>query len=97
LNEQVLALVRYFAQAKKPIAAICHGVQLLTAAGVLEGRGCTAYPAVGPEVKQAGGRWVEIPVDQAHVDGALVTAPAWPAHPQWLAALLRLLGTRIEL
>src|SRR5437588_4111055 len=96
LNEAVLQIVRHFASAKKPIAAICHGVQLLTAAGVVAGKGCTAYPAVGPEVKSAGGRWLEMAVDQAHVDGNLVTAPAWPAHPQWLAKFLQVLGTRIE-
>jgi protease I len=97
LNEAVLRIVRHFAEAGKPIAAICHGIQILTAAGVVEGKACTAYPAVGPEVKRAGGRWVELAVDKAHVDGNLVTAPAWPAHPQWLAKFLLVLGTRIEL
>ncbi|HEV3255585.1 MAG TPA: DJ-1/PfpI family protein [Gemmataceae bacterium] len=96
LNEDVLRLVRHFAGANKPIAAICHGVQILTAAGVVEGKSCTAYPAVAPEVKRAGGRWQEVAVDRAHVDGNLVTAPAWPAHPQWLAKFLQVLGTRIE-
>jgi protease I len=96
LNPKVVQIVRHFAQAKKPIAAICHGVQLLTAAGVVEGKACTAYPAVGPEVRSAGGKWIDTPVDQAHVDGNLVTAPAWPAHPQWLAKFLLVLGTRIE-
>jgi protease I len=96
LNPRVIGVVRHFAEARKPIAAICHGVQLLTAAGVLEGKGCTAYPAVAPEVRSAGGRWVETPVDQAYVEGNLVTAPAWPAHPQWLAKFLHVLGTRIE-
>jgi protease I len=91
LNEDVLRIVRHFTDANKPIAAICHGVQILTAAGVLEHKSCTAYPAVGPEVKRAGGKYVEVPVDKAHVDGKLVTAPAWPAHPQWLAAFVRLL------
>jgi protease I len=96
LNPKVVQIVRHFAQAKKPIAATCHGVQLLTAAGVVEGKGCTAYPAVAPEVRSAGGKWIDTPVDQAHVDGNLVTAPAWPAHPQWLARFLQVLGTRIE-
>jgi protease I len=96
LNESVLRVVRHFAEASKPIAAICHGAQLLAAAGVLKGKGCTAYPAVGPEVKAAGGKWVEVAVDKAHVDGRLVTAPAWPAHPQWLAKFLEILGTRID-
>src|SRR5262245_53030492 len=85
LNEEVLALVRHFTEKNKPIAAICHGAQLLAAAGVLKGKSCSAYPAVGPEVKCAGGKFVDIPVDQAHADGNLVTAPAWPAHPAWLA------------
>jgi protease I len=96
LDDRVLQIVRHFADTNKPIAAICHGAQLLAAAGVLEGKACTAYPAVGPEVKRAGGRWVEVAVDQAHADGNLVTAPAWPAHPQWLARFLHVLGTRIE-
>jgi protease I len=96
LNERVLAVVRHFAESRKPIAALCHGLQVLTAAGVVRGRKCTGYPAVGPEVRAAGGEWVDVPVDQAHADGNLVTAPAWPAHPQWLAKFLQVLGTRIE-
>ncbi|WP_375055140.1 DJ-1/PfpI family protein [Zobellella sp. DQSA1] len=97
LNPRVLEMVRHFGDAGKPIAAICHGAQLLVAAGVVKGKGCSAYPAVGPDIGLAGGDWVDIPVDQAHVDGNLVTAPAWPAHPAWLAAFLQLLGTRISL
>jgi protease I len=97
LDEQVLRLVRHFADKGKPIAAICHGVQILTAAGVVEGKSCTAYPTVAPEVKRAGGRWTELAADQCQVDDTLVTAPAWPAHPRWLAAFLSVLGTRIEL
>ncbi len=97
LDSRVLELVRHFAQAGKPIAAICHGAQVLAAAGVLSGRACSCYPAVGPDVRAAGGEYVDIPVDQAHVDGNLVTAPAWPAHSPWLARFLEALGTRIEL
>ena len=97
LNEKVLAAVRHFAEANKPIAAVCHGAQVLIAAGVVSGRACTAYPAVGPDVKAAGGQWVDKAVDQAHVDGNIVTAPAWPAHPEFLAKFLELLGTKIEL
>jgi protease I len=91
LNESVLDVVRHFAEANKPIAAICHGAQLLAAAGVIRGRSCSAYPACAPEVNLAGGTFVETPIDGAHVDGNLVTAPAWPAHPAWLAAFLKLL------
>ena len=96
LNQDVLKMVRHFAEAKKPIAAICHGAQVLAAAGVLEGRGCSAYPAVGPDVTRSGGTYVEVPMDKAHVDGNLVTAPAWPAHPDWLAKFLNVLGTEIK-
>jgi protease I len=97
LNEDVLRIVRHFAETNKPIAAICHGAQILAAAGVLRDRTCSAYPAVGPEVRNAGGRWVDVGFDRAHLDGNLVTAAAWPAHPQWLARFLEVLGTRIEL
>jgi protease I len=96
LNRAVLDVVRHFAEQRKPIAAICHGAQLLAAAGVLEGKVCSAYPAVGPEVNACGGRWIDVPVDEAHVDGTLVTAAAWPAHPKWLASFLKVLGTRVE-
>ncbi len=97
LNEQVVAVVRHFTATNKPIAAICHGAQLLAAAGGLKNRSCSAYPACAPEVQSAGGKYVEVAMDAAHVDGNLVTALAWPAHPQWLAKFLAVLGTRIEL
>jgi protease I len=97
LNEDVLRVVRHFAEQNKPIAAICHAAQILTVAGVVEGRQCAAYPAVGPEVRRAGGRYVDLAVDKAHTDGNLVTAPAWTALPAWLAAFLKVLGTRVEL
>ncbi len=95
LNERVLEIVRHFAAAGKPIAAICHGPQLLVAAGVLDGRQCSAYPAVGPDVRTAGGTWMDVGFEQGHVENNLVTAAAWPAHPDWLAKFLQLLGTRI--
>jgi protease I len=97
MNEDVIGMVRHFAERNKPIAAICHGPQLLTAAGVLKGRSCSAYPALAPEVRSCGGQYVDLPFDQAHTDGRIVTAPAWPAHPQWLAQFLKVLGTKIEL
>ncbi len=97
LNPRVLEIVRHFAAADKPIAAICHGAQVLAAAGVVKGKQCTAYPAVGPDVTSAGGQYVSVPVDKAHVDGKLVTAPAWPAHPEWLAKFLQVLGAKIEI
>lgn len=96
LDGRVLEAVRHFAEAGKPIAAVCHGVQLLAAADVVRGRRLTGYPACAPEVRAAGGEWVDTPVDQAVVDAKLVTAPAWPAHPEWLARFLEVVGTRIE-
>jgi len=95
LNPKVLDVVRHFFQADKPVAAICHGAQLLAAAGVLGGRKCSAYPACRTEVELAGGSYADIPIASATTDGNLVTAPAWPAHPDWIAQFLRLLGTRI--
>jgi protease I len=97
LNPRVLEIVRHFANAKKPIAAICHAAQILAAAGVLKGRKCSAYPAVGPDVRNAGGTFADIGISEAIADGNLVTAPAWPAHPAWLAKFLVVLGTKIEL
>ena len=96
LNEKVLKIAQHFSKANKPIAAICHGAQVLAAAGLVAGKACSAYPAVGPDVNTAGGKFVDIPVDKAHADGNLVTAPAWPAHPEWLAKFLKVLGTKIE-
>jgi protease I len=98
LNDRVLEIARYFAKAGKPIAAICHGLQVLAAAQVLEGRLCTAYPAVKPEVVAAGARWGEVneTFTNAHVEGNLVTAAAWPAHPEWMRKFLELLGSKIE-
>jgi protease I len=95
LEPKVIEIVRHFASAKKPIAAICHGAQVLTAADVVRGRSLSAYPACAPEVRMAGGEYVAVPMDKAHVDGNLVTAPAWPAHPDWLAKFLVVLGTKI--
>ncbi len=97
LNEKVLDIVKEFAAASKPIAAICHGAQLLSAAGVLKGRECSAYPACSPEIRLAGGQYVAVAMDAAHVEGNLVTAPAWPAHPAWLAKFVDKLGARISL
>jgi protease I len=93
LNPRVLEIVRHFFEANKPVAAICHGAQLLAAAGVLKGRACSCYPACGPDVVSAGGTVPDIGIDQAHTDGNLVTAPAWPAHPAWLSQFLKVLGT----
>jgi deglycase len=91
MNARVLEMVRHFFEAAKPVAALCHGAQVLTAAGVAKGRSISAYPAVGPEVTVAGGKYMNIPMTEAHVDGNLVTAPAWPAHPAWIARFLQVL------
>ena len=99
LNARVIELVKEFDAAKKPIASVCHGQQILVSAGVLKGRTCTAYIAVKPDVEGAGATWCEInaTATNACVDGNLVTAPAWPAHPAWIAAFLNVLGTKITL
>jgi protease I len=96
LNPRVIQIIRHFAEAEKPIAAICHGPQLLAAAKVIGGKKVSAYPACSPEVELAGATYASIAVDDAVTDGNLVTAPAWPAHPRWIAQFLSVLGTRIE-
>jgi protease I len=97
LNPRVLDIVRHFSNANKPIAALCHGAQVLAAADVLKGKKCSCYPAVSPDVTRAGGTFADIAMTEAVTDGVLVTGPAWPAHPAWLAQFLKVLGTRIEL
>lgn len=97
LHEAVVEMVRHFVEAKKPIAAVCHGPQLLAAAGAVAGRRCQAYPAVKPELTHNGAIWDEPSpgLDNACVDGNLVTAAAWPAHPAWMRAFLEVLGTPV--
>lgn len=97
MNDRVVKIVREFDRVKKPIAAVCHGAQLLAAADVLQGRLCSAYPACAAEVKLAGGQYADIAVTEAVTDGHLVTAPAWPAHPAWLAQFVKVLGAKITL
>ena len=96
LTPKVLDLVRHFASAGKPIASVCHGAQVLTAAGVVKGKRINCYPAVAPEVALAGGTYVELKMTEAITDGNVVTAPAWPAHAAWIRQFLALLGTKIE-
>ena len=98
LDERVLDIVRHFAQANKPIASICHGQQVLVAAGVVEGKTCTAYPAVKPDLVRSGAKWADVNAtfSNAVVDGNLVTAPAWPAHPEWIRKFLEVLGSTIK-
>jgi protease I len=97
LNPRVLEIVRHFAKANKPMAAICHAAQVLAAAGVLQGKKCSAFPATGPDVTLAGGTYVNLSMTEAITDGNLVSGPAWPALPAWLAQFLAVLGTRITL
>ncbi len=97
LNPRIIEIVHHFSKTNKPIAAICHAAQVLAAAGVLAGKKCSAYPATGPDVTLAGGTYVSLPMNEAIVDGNLVTGPAWPALNAWLAKFLGVLGTRIEL
>lgn len=97
LNPKVLKIVQDFFAANKPVASICHGAQILNAAGVVKGRKLTAYPAIGPDITIAGGEYQDIPVSDAFVDGNLVTAPAWPAHGEWIRAFVDILGAKIEI
>lgn len=97
LNLKVIAFVHYFFANNLPVAAICHGIQILTAADVVRGRKLTAYPAVGPEVTLAGGEFQSIPVSGTYVDGNLVTSPAWPAHPSFIREFLKVMGAKIEI
>jgi protease I len=96
LNARVLEIIRHFDQTNKPIAALCHGPQLLAAAGILKGRKLNAYPACAPEVQLAGGTFVTLDFSDAVVDGKLVTGPAWTAHPEWLRKFLEVLDAHLQ-
>ncbi len=97
LNSKVIDIVKYFMSSNKPVAAICHGPQILTAANVLRGRNATSYPTVGPDITLAGGRYIEVGVDEVVVDKNLVTSPAWPGNTAIIRAFARLLGAKIEI
>lgn len=97
MNARVIEIVQEFNQAQKPIAAVCHGPQLLAAAGILQGRTCSAYPACAAEVKLAGGNFADLTVTDAITDGNLITAPAWPAHPAWMAQFIQALGATVTI
>ncbi|WP_434035786.1 DJ-1/PfpI family protein [Formosa sp. 4Alg 33] len=97
LNNTLIEMVKYFFNENKPVAAVCHGIQILTAADVVRGRKLTAYPAVAPEVKMAGGEFQDIPADKAIIDGNLVTSPAWPGHPELIKGFLDIMGAKINL
>lgn len=95
-EEGVLDMVRHFFEEDKPVAAICHGLQILSAADVINGKTLTAYPACGPEMEAAGANYKDVEATEVVVDGKLVTTPAWPGHPKWISAFLDVLGTKIN-
>jgi protease I len=95
LNPRVIEIVRHFFHEDKPVATICHGAQVLVAADVIRGRTVSAYPALAPDIRLAGAEYAAIDIGMAVVDRNLVTAPAWPAHPEWLARFFEVLGTKI--
>ena len=96
LDNEVIEIVQNFNDENKPIAAICHGSQILISANIIEGKKCTGYPSLEDDIENAGGEWVDIDMDDALVDGNLITAQAWTGHPEWLAKFLEVLGTKIE-
>jgi protease I len=96
LQEEVIEIVQQFNDVNKPIAAICHGPQILISANVIGGKKCTGYPSLEDDIENAGGEWIDIDIDDALVDDNLITAQAWTAHPEWLAKFLEILGTKIE-
>lgn len=94
-EDGVLDMINHFVETEKPIAAICHGLQLLSAADAVEGKTITAYPACGPEMQAAGANYKDVEATEVVIDGNWVTTPAWPGHPKWISAFLEVLGTKI--
>jgi protease I len=87
-------IVRHFFDNDKPVAALCHGPLILAAAGVLDGRTVSAYPACSPDVQAAGAEYVD---SEAQVDGVLVTGRAWPDHPAWMREFMKVLRAKAPL
>jgi protease I len=97
IDPKVQAIVRHFHETGKPIFTICHGVQVLMAVdGVLKGKRCAALQYCEPEVRLAGGIYVDVPPNGAHVDGNLVSAKGWPGLAAFMRECLKVLGTRID-
>src|SRR5699024_1340965 len=96
-EDGVLEMVNHFVEANIPIAAVCHGMQILSAADTVQHKTITAYPSCGPEMEVAGANYKDVAATEVVTDGNLVTSPAWPGHPKWLAAFLEVLGTEISL
>ncbi|KAH9550771.1 hypothetical protein CY35_10G089600 [Sphagnum magellanicum] len=97
LNEKVLSIAHHFAETQKPIASICHGQQILAAAGVLKAKTCTAYPALKKHIMLFGANWEDPnPITKCFTDGNLVTGAAWPAHPEFIANFMALLGSSVK-
>jgi protease I len=94
MYDETITIVKHFFTADKPVAAVCHGTQLLAAANVLTGRTVTSYPACSAECRIAGATWKNEPVVTC---GNLVTAQAWPNHPEWLRSFVDLLGAKISI
>lgn len=97
LNSRVLEIVNEFFESNKPVAAICHGIQILTAANVINGYKLTSYPAVSPDIALAGGEYIEVPATDVVVDKNLVTSPAWPGNTEIIKAFIKLMGAKISI
>jgi protease I len=87
-DEDVKRIIRHFFDESAPVAQLCHGPLTLAAAGVLEGRRSAAYPALEPDIQAAGAEFVD---GAGIVDGEMVSARAWPDHPEWMREFMRIL------
>ncbi|GAC1326402.1 MAG: DJ-1/PfpI family protein [Chloroflexota bacterium] len=90
-DADVQRIVKHFFDSGEPVAQLCHAPLVLGAAGVLRGRRTAAYPALEPDVKAAGAEFVD---SAAVIDGAMVSARAWPDHPSWMREFMRLLRAK---
>jgi protease I len=80
-DRRVLEIVRAFHQREKWVFAICHGVQILAAAGLVAGRRVTAYENCRWEIEAAGATYVT--AEQAVRDGRIITGQTWQSHPEF--------------
>jgi protease I len=97
IDKRIQDIIRHFHEADKPIFSICHGVQVLIAVdGVVRGKEVAALQYCEPEVTLAGGKYIDVPPEGAHVDGKLVSAKGWPGLAAFMRECLKVLGTEVH-
>jgi len=87
-DKDLMRITRHFFQAKKPVAVVCHGIEIVSAAGVIKGRTVTTVGKCAMDAEQGGARYVDRPIV---VDGNLVTARTWHDNTPFMREYMKML------